>query len=124
MKAVRHVFKGCFVLLLSTAARAQSANLSTTLVSPSGDGTTDDTGAVQTALNGAAGTCATVKLQCTRANTFKVSSTVKVPKCVKLVGECGGVPDEGSETSVGTTLRWPVPLLVPSWRFMIPQAHR
>lgn len=110
MKVARHVFKVSWcVLLLSTAALAQSPNLPTKLVAPLGDGTTDDTGAIQTALNAAAGMCATVKLQCTRANTFKVSSTVNVPKCVKLVGECGAVPDEGSETPVGTTLRWAGP---------------
>jgi hypothetical protein len=93
-------------LFISTASFAQSAKQPTTVGPPLGDGTTDDTGAIQAALNAAAGSCATVKLQCTRTNTFKVSTTVNIPQCVKLVGECGAVPDEGTKTPVGTTLKW------------------
>jgi hypothetical protein len=43
---------------------------------------------------------------CTTANKFKVSSSILVPECVKFVGDCGGVPDEGSAVTVGTTLVW------------------
>jgi hypothetical protein len=73
---------------------------------PRGDGTSDDTSAIQSALNEAAAECATVQLACTPQNTYVVSSTIHVPKCVKLVGACGAVPFEGSETTIGTTLKW------------------
>jgi hypothetical protein len=97
---------GWFAVLISTASLAQSSIAPTPLIAPNGDGTTDDTAAIQTALNAAAGLCAPVRLQCTWANTFKVSATLNVPKCVTLIGECGSVPDEGSQTTVGTTLKW------------------
>jgi hypothetical protein len=73
---------------------------------PRGDGATDDTAAIQNALNAAAADCATVQLACTAQNTYVVSSTIHVPKCVKFIGACGAVPFEGSETTIGTTLKW------------------
>jgi hypothetical protein len=80
-------------------------------VPPKGDGTADDTKAIQQALNEAAQECATVELACTAENTYVVSSTIHVPKCVKFTGACGAVPFEGSETTIGTTLKW-----VPAFR--------
>jgi hypothetical protein len=97
---------GWFTVLISTASLAQSPNVATVLNGPTGDGAANDTAAIQTALNTAGGLCASVRLQCTSADTFKVSATLNVPKCVKLVGDCGAAPDEGSQTTVGTTLKW------------------
>jgi hypothetical protein len=78
-----------------------------------GDGITDDTLGLQSVLNTAAKSCATIELPCTRTNLYKVSSTIRVPKCVKLSGACGGIPDEGSATTVGTTLQWAGPAATP-----------
>jgi hypothetical protein len=97
---------GLAASLLASGALAQPPQSPTPLIAPIGDGIADDTAAIQTALNAAVGLCATVRLQCTWANTFKVSATINVPRCVKLVGECGAVPDEGASAPVGTTLAW------------------
>jgi hypothetical protein len=66
----------------------------------------DDTASIQDALNAATGKCGTVSLACTQSNVYQVSSTIHVPACVKFQGACGTVPDEGSTTTIGTTLRW------------------
>jgi hypothetical protein len=92
----------CFAILVSTISLGTTPPTS----QPKGDGITDDTAAINALLKAAAGSCATVQLSCTKANKYKVSSSILVPECVKFVGACGGIPDEGSPTTVGTTLVW------------------
>jgi hypothetical protein len=101
----------CLSLFASTAVFAQSAYWPYSYwpfhtTPPRGDGATDDTQTIQDALNAAAAECGAVQLACTPQNTYVVSSTIHVPKCVKFTGACGAVPSEGSETTIGTTLKW------------------
>jgi hypothetical protein len=102
----------CFGVFIGAASLAPSAHA---LAPPVGDGTTDDTDAINAALHAAAGSCGTVQLQCTSGNRYIVSNTIKVPACVKLVGACGAAPGEGPpNTAVGTTLVWPPPPIPPA----------
>jgi hypothetical protein len=95
-----------FAILVSIASLAQSPSWPFPTAPPKGDGSTDDTQAIQDALTTAGTECATVQLPCTPANQFKVSATLHVPKCVRFTGACGAVPNEGSEATIGTTLKW------------------
>jgi hypothetical protein len=92
-------------VLISTVSFAQSTTWPFATPPPKGDGSTDDTKAIQDALTAAATECGTVELACTASNTYVVSSSLQVPKCVRFVGACGAVPFEGSETTIGTTLK-------------------
>src|SRR5271165_4318543 len=74
-----------------------------------GNGTHEDGPAIQAALTAAAApVCATVALTCTRQNTFLVSQTLMVPRCVKFRGQCGGGPGiaPAPANSFGSTLKW------------------
>jgi hypothetical protein len=102
-----------FAVLVCTASFAQSPSWPFSTPPPVGDGSTDDTHAIQQALTAAGAECGTVQLACTTANTYVVSSTLQVPKCVRFIGACGAVPFEGNEVTVGTTLKWVVPPPVP-----------
>lgn len=97
------------VLIASVSSAAQSPSWPFAGPPPKGDGSTDDTAAIQAALTAAGAGCATVQLPCTQANQFKVSATLRVPACVRFTGACGAVPFEGSETTIGTTLKWAPP---------------
>ena len=92
MSTRRNVTQLVFLVLLCSTVSFSST--------PVGDGVTNDTAAIQGLLNAAIGTCATVQLQCTQVNRFKVTKPIQVPACVKFVGACGGVPDEGSSTTI------------------------
>jgi len=96
----------CLAIVVLILSLGQSAKAAYATPTPKGDGRTNDTLAIQDALTVAAATCATVSLSCTASNIYLVSSTIQVPACVKLEGACGGIPDEGSANTVGTTLRW------------------
>jgi hypothetical protein len=97
---------GGLAVLIPTPSPAQSTKGDAPPSVPKGDGVTDDAAPIQNALVVAAKTCGTVRLSTTTKNVFAVSSTIYIPKCVKLIGESGAVPDEGSLTPVGTTLKW------------------
>ena len=105
----RFCMSACLALFISTISFAQSSSWPFSTPPPKGDGSTDDTKAIQDALNAAAPECATVELACTQQNTYVVSAPIQVPKCVKFIGACGAVPFEGSETTVGTTLKFEPP---------------
>lgn len=73
-----------------------------------GNGTTDDTAAIQAALTAAATTCGTVFLPPT-ANGYRVFGSLTVPPCVRLLGAFGGhrrgLPKAGAGlTPRGSTL--------------------
>jgi len=102
----RFCVSACLALLISTVSFAQSSNWPFSIPPPKGDGSTDDTKAIQDALTAAGQECATVELACTQQNTYVVSTVIQVPKCVKFIGACGAVPFEGSETTIGTTLKF------------------
>jgi hypothetical protein len=103
----------CLALLISTVSFAQSSNWPFSTPPPKGDGSTDDTKAIQDALTAAGQECATVELACTQQNTYVVSAPIQVPKCVKFIGACAAVPFEGSETTIGTALKFEPPKAKP-----------
>lgn len=72
-----------------------------------GDGSTDDTNAIQAALSAAAGTGATVLLPPTAANVWIISKTLAVPTNVVFQGQCGSGRGMGSADPIlGSRLLW------------------
>jgi hypothetical protein len=72
-----------------------------------GDGSTDDTQAIQLALQTAAGTGATVMLPPTPSNTWVISGQLKVPTKVVFEGQCGSGRGMGSADPIqGSKLLW------------------